>query len=165
MFLNSILAIANVRVRLTPSLVEEICKLAGTDKFSKALPNLEIAIKTVSGILDDINRGCKVYVVDAEGNKGKISFDVQCALGDDEEDENATMRNRITKGLANDIITLAERMGFKRKDGKATTISNALPYLHAAIIIAEDLKERLDNGTKFYLVEPNGEKYIMRFFQ
>ncbi|EGQ8962276.1 hypothetical protein GJM95_25800, partial [Vibrio parahaemolyticus] len=67
MFLDSILAIANVRVRLTPSLVEDICKLSGTDKFSKALPNLEIAIKTVSSILDDINRGCKVYVVDAEG--------------------------------------------------------------------------------------------------
>jgi hypothetical protein len=159
MFLSSILSKSDIRVRFSQAVDSAICDFAGTDKFAKALPSLELAIKLIVEIHKDMVRGCKFFKIDAED----LHFSVNLLLVPAVITGTADVRNRITKELEEDIIHLADQMGFTRADGLKTTFSNAQPYLLAAINMASLLRNSIDDGSKFYMVEPSGEKFIIKF--
>ncbi|EKO3660606.1 MULTISPECIES: hypothetical protein [Vibrio] len=65
----------------------------------------------------------------------------------------ADKRVRISAELENKILKLANTNKF----------SEALPTLEQAINMYQMLKDAQDAGSKFYEIDSNGEKYIVRF--
>lgn len=65
----------------------------------------------------------------------------------------ADRRVRITPELEDKILKLAHTDKF----------SEALPALEQAINMYQMLKDAQDSGSKFYEIDSNGEKYIVRF--
>lgn len=65
----------------------------------------------------------------------------------------ADRRVRITPELENKILKLANTDKF----------SEALPTLEQAVNMYQMLMDAQKSGSKFYEIDPNGEKYIIRF--
>lgn len=65
----------------------------------------------------------------------------------------ADRRIRITAELEEKILKLANTNKF----------SEALPTLEQAVNMYQMLKDAQDAGSKFYEIDSNGEKYIVRF--
>jgi hypothetical protein len=66
---------------------------------------------------------------------------------------NADKRVRITTELESKILKLAN----------TTKFSEALPTLEQAINMYQMLKDAQESGSKFYEIDKDGEKYIVRF--
>lgn len=171
-FIKSFFTGEEVVVRLTPSLENLICTMAGTRKFAKALPNLEIAVRAVIELCNDSKRGCKIYEVDKHGEKAILNliFGEESHTADFPEEcrnEKATSRIRITKDLQDKIIELAEVLGAKPKTGDKVSFNETLPYLYSAINMISMLRQSQEEGSKFFLTEPqeNGEteRYRLTF--
>ncbi|MCD9468845.1 MULTISPECIES: hypothetical protein [Photobacterium] len=62
-------------------------------------------------------------------------------------------RVRISSELEQKILSLAN----------TTKFNDALPVLEQAINMYKLLKEAQDAGSKFYEVDPSGDKYIVKF--
>jgi hypothetical protein len=65
----------------------------------------------------------------------------------------ADRRVRISSELESKILKLAN----------TTKFSEALPALEQAVNMYQMLKEAQESGSKFYEVDKDGEKYIVRF--
>lgn len=65
----------------------------------------------------------------------------------------ADRRVRITPELEEKILKL----------GNTDKFSEALPALEQAVNMYQMLKDAQDSGSKFYEIDANGEKYIVRF--
>lgn len=158
MFLSSVLTNSDVRVRINEGLEQSICKLSGVEKLAKALPNLEVAVKMITEINEDIKRGCKFYEKGSDGELMVVDFNIVPVLVKGP----ALVRIRITKELEDDIYKLAESLGFSVENGEEITFSDALPYLQAAVNVASQLRLSNSTGSSFYMMEPDGEKYIVK---
>ncbi|CAH7397118.1 conserved hypothetical protein [Vibrio chagasii] len=149
----------STRIRLTPSLKAQICELSGTDKFSKALPNLERAVAATRMLNQDIKRGCTFHEVTADGEQHIVNFILEPC----EVEEAATCRDRMSHELIKEIVSLSKEMGLETKTGKQATFNDAIPYLMSAINMTIMLGESIKEGSKLLMVNPEGEQYAVKF--
>lgn len=156
MFLSSVLSMSDTRVRITPSLEKAVCQFAGTDKFSKALPIIEQAVKVYDSIRKEIAQGSVFYEEDENGQQFIAAFN----LDPFSFKEPSSVRVRITKDLEQEIINL---VGQENEEDKEKAFRVAQPYLNAAIHFSILLKGELDKGSKYFLKDSNGELAKVRF--
>ncbi|MCY9865030.1 hypothetical protein OTK49_21160 [Vibrio coralliirubri] len=159
MFLKSFLSKSEVRIRITPTIEKAICEFAGTDKFAKALPALEAAVRLTAEIRRDTLGGCQFFEKLSNGEVVKVNFNFDQI----EDNTKATERVRITDELQTDIINMAELLGCQSANDDETKFVNARPYILNAINTATLLKEATENGSKFLIKYEDGEKQVIRF--
>ncbi|MDK9789835.1 hypothetical protein [Vibrio sp. D431a] len=149
MILKCLSVIGTEQIRLTKTIYEQVIKLAGTSKFSKAQVVIERAIAVTQELMKDKSEGVQFYEVDATGEKFSCNFVFEIP----EIKEMAEERQRVSRSIYEDVCGLTA----------SKTINEALPHLQLALNVYQLIFDSVDKGSKFFSVDAQGNTCQIKF--
>ena len=139
---------ADVRVRITEDINEQLLSLANATRINDALPIAWRAVEMYRALHYESNQCDNFYLEDGNGQLYRLRvLTANVVIG------HADVRVRFTPNLVNAILDLA---GAKK-------LQEALPYLAQALHVYKSVTRAEMEGSKLCTIDEHGEKCYLKF--